>query len=80
MLPIGVIKNNLTKHAYYYWMKRVKADIPKAYVSILVFAEVELEYISSEKATKSEFDITWHDIHFTIRDSRTAKLATEFIK
>lgn len=70
-------KNNLTKHAYYYWMKRVKADIQKSDVSIPVFAEVEPEYISSKKATKPGLDITWNDIHFTIRDSGTAKLAAD---
>ncbi|WP_446692505.1 IS66 family insertion sequence element accessory protein TnpA [Ruminiclostridium cellobioparum] len=28
-------KNNLTKHAYYYWMKRVKADIQKSILQYL---------------------------------------------
>jgi len=73
-------KNNLTKHAYYYWMKRVKDDIQRSDVSIPVFAEVEPEHTLPEKAMKSGLHITWHDINFTISDSGTAKLAAEFIK
>jgi hypothetical protein len=72
-------KNNLTKHAYYYWMKRVKADIQKSDVSIPVFAEVEPEHTSPEKGVKSGLQITWHDINLTVSDSNTAKLAAEFI-
>ena len=73
-------KNNLTKYAYYYWMKRVNADIQKSHTAVPVFVKVEPEHASSEKATKSGLDITWHDINFTISDSGTAKLAAEFIK
>lgn len=72
-------KNNLTKHAYYYWMKRVKADIRKSDVSIPVFAEVEPEHTSPEKDVKSGLQIIWHDINLTVSDSDTAKLAAEFI-
>jgi len=72
-------KNNLTKHAYYYWTKRVKEDIHKSDVSIPVFAEVESEHTSPEKCVKSGLQITWHDINLTISDSGTAKLAAEFI-
>lgn len=72
-------KNNLTKHAYYYWMKRVEADIQKSYTSIPVFAEVEPERTSPEKSVKSGLQITWHDIRLTVSDSDTAKLAAEFI-
>lgn len=73
-------KKNVTKHAYYYWMKRVKDDIQKSDVLIPVFAEVEPEHTSPEKGMKSDLQITWHDINFTVRDSDTAKLAAEFIK
>lgn len=73
-------KKNLTKHAYYYWMKRVKDDIQKTDVSITVFAEVEPDHTSAEKGMKSGLQITWHDINITVSDSDTAKLAAEFIK
>jgi len=72
-------KNNLSKHAFYYWMKRVKVDIQKSDVSLPVFAEVEPEHISPEKVVKSGLQITWHDINLTVSDSDTAKLAAEFI-
>lgn len=73
-------RNNLTKHAYYYWKKRVEEDIQKSDVSIPVFAEVEPEHMSPEKGVKSGLKITWHDINLTVSDSDTAKLAAEFIK
>ena len=73
-------KNNLTKHAYYYWMKRINADTQKSGASISVFAEVEPEHTSPEKVVKSGLQITWHDINLTVSDSGTAKLAAEFIK
>ena len=73
-------KNNLTKHAYYYWMKRVNAGTQKSDASIPVFVEVEPGNELIEKGIKSNLDITWHDINITISDSNTAKLAAEFIR
>ncbi len=72
-------KNNLTKHAYYYWMKRVDADIQKSDASIPLFIEVEPEHTVSGKVAKSELRITWKDMNLSIRDLDTAKLAAEFI-
>lgn len=72
-------KKNLTKHAYYYWMKRVKEDIQKSDVSIPVFAEVEPEHTTPEKGVKSGLQIIWNDINLTVIDSDAAKLAAEFI-
>lgn len=72
-------KKNLTKHAYYYWMKRVTADIQKSDVSIPVFTKVEPVQTSPKKDVKSGLQVTWHDINLTISDSGTAKLAAEFI-
>ena len=46
-------KNDQTKHAYYYWMKRVNADIQKSDASISVFVEVEPEHTSPGKVVKS---------------------------
>lgn len=57
-------KNNLTKHAYYYWMKHVKADIQKSMFQYLFLLKLNLNI---------------HDIHLTVSDSKTAKLAAEFI-
>ena len=73
-------KNNLTKHAYYYWMKRVSADTHKTDASIPVFVEVKPEHTSPGKVIKSSLQITWHDISITVSDYGTAKLAAEFIK
>lgn len=73
-------KNNLTKHAYYYWMKRMKEDIQRSDAPMPVFVEVEPEHASQEKGVKSGLQITWHDINLTVSDTGTAKLAAEFIK
>ena len=73
-------KNNFTKHAYYYWMRRVQDDIKRSDVSIPVFAKVEPAHTLPENDMKSMLHITWHDINFTVSNSGTAKLAVEFIK
>ncbi len=73
-------KNNLTKHAYYYWWKRVEADVQKSDASIPRFVEIESAYIAPKKTMKLELQVTWNDINLTISDSDTAKLAAEFIK
>lgn len=72
-------KNNLTKHAYYYWWKRVEVDVQKSDASIPIFVEVEPEHTAPRKTVKPDLQITWNDINLTIIDSDTAKLAAEFI-
>lgn len=72
-------KNNLTKHAYYYWMKRIEAIKQMADASMPLFVEIDPAYITPRKTVKSDLQVTWNDIHFTINDSNTAKLAAEFI-
>jgi hypothetical protein len=73
-------KNNLSKHAYYYWMKRVNEGTQTANAPIPVFAEVEPVHVPFEKGMKPSLRITWHDVNLTISDSDTAKLAAEFIR
>lgn len=72
-------KNNLTKHAYYYWMKRVQDNIRKTDAPIQVFVEVEPEQSPPLKVVKSSLQIAWQDVYLTVSDSDTAKLAAEFI-
>lgn len=72
-------KNNLTKHAYYYWLKRIEANAQDTDTSIPVFAEIKPTYITQRKNVKSDLQITWNDVNLTITDSDTAKLAAEFI-
>lgn len=72
-------KNNLTKHAYYYWWKRVEDTLQKPAASMPIFVEVEPEHTAPSKTVWSDLRITWNDINLTISDSGTAKLAAEFI-
>ncbi len=72
-------RNNLTKHAYYYWLKRIEANAQNIDTSMPVFAKIEPSYITHRRSLKSDLQITWKDINLTITDSDTAKLAAEFI-
>lgn len=73
-------KNNLTKHAYYYWKKRIElinkdeADLNNT----LTFGEFnptsELTGIVQES-----LQISWNDFNFSISNTQTAILAAEFI-
>jgi hypothetical protein len=72
-------KNSLTKHAYYYWLKRIEATTQKPDAPMPVFVEIEPTYISPRQTVKSDLQITWKDINLTISDSNNAKLAAEFI-
>lgn len=73
-------KKNLTKHAYYYWRKRVEVDVQKTDASIHRFVEIESAYIAPKKTMKLDLQVTWNDINLIISDSDTAKLAAEFIR
>lgn len=42
-------KNNLTKHAYYYLMKRIEATEQTVNVSIPMFVEIEPAFIAQKK-------------------------------
>lgn len=72
-------KNNLTKHAYYYWLRRIEANPQDSVTSMPIFAEIETTHITQRKNVKSDLQITWKDVHITIGDSDTARLAAEFI-
>ena len=66
-------KNNLTKHAYYYWLNRIEATAQNTDTSIPVFVEIETNYIAPMKAEKSDLQITWNDVNLSICDSRNSK-------
>lgn len=73
-------KNNLSKHAYYYWLKRIEATTQKTDASMPVFAEIDSTCITSRENVKSYLQISWNNINLTISDSKNAKLAAEFIR
>jgi len=72
-------ENNLTKHAYYYWLKRIEDNTQSTSTSMSIFAEIEPSCITQGRNVKSDLQITWKDVNLTITDSDTAKLAAEFI-
>ena len=72
-------KNNLTKHAYYYWLKRIEANAQNTNTSMPIFVEIDPVYTTQKEAAKSELHIIWNDVNLTISNSGTAKLAAEFI-
>lgn len=72
-------KNNLSKHAYYYWKKRIASNAKKAISSTPVFVEISTPCTVPAPMVKADLHIAWKDINFTINDAGTAKLAAEFI-
>lgn len=72
-------KNNLSKNAYYYWLKRIKATKENTDAPMPVFVEIEPTYVNSLQTVKSDLQITWNDINLIIGNSDNAKLAAEFI-
>lgn len=73
-------KNNLTKHAYYYWKKRIElssqgeTDIN----TTPVFAELKPspKFIGE---TQETLQVSWNHLNFSISNTKTAELAAEFI-
>ncbi len=72
-------ENNLSKHAYYYWLKRIEVNALNTDTSMPIFAEIESSTITQTRSMKSDLQITWKDVNITISDSDTVKLAAEFI-
>lgn len=73
-------KNHLTKHAYYYWKKRIElAEQGETDTNnTLLFAE----FTPSPKLTEKDqeaLQISWNDLKISITNTETAKLAAEFI-
>lgn len=72
-------KNNLSKHAYYYWLKRIEATKESTDTPMPVFVEIKPAYTTSNQTIKSALQITLNDINIAISNSDNAKLAAEFI-
>jgi len=73
-------KNNLTKHAYYYWKKRIELAEQGAtdINNTPVFAELKTSSRFTEKVQEA-LQISWNDLKFSISNTETAELAAEFI-
>lgn len=74
-------KNNLTRHAYYYWRKRIKIASQDETKSKNEVVFTELKHIhKSVNDNLEQLQVSWNDLKFTIINADTAKLAAEFIK
>jgi len=74
-------KNNLSKHAYYYWRKRTGTDEegePEKNEAA-VFAELKPAFQPIFETT-AQLQISWRDLQISISNSETARLAAEFIR
>ena len=74
-------KNNLSKHAYYYWRKRTGIDMkggPETNEAT-VFAELKPAFQPILETT-AQLQISWKDLQISISNSETARLAAEFIR
>lgn len=74
-------KNNLTKHAYYYWRKRIESvdEGSSETTKMPVFAELK-PTLRPMNETKDQLQISWKDFQISISTVDSARLAAEFIK
>ena len=71
-------QNQLTKHSYYYWKKRIETINEKTSVGqAVVFAEISKEVTGNTYATPLE--VTWRDLSISITGHADAVLAAEFL-
>jgi len=74
-------KNNLSKHAYYYWRKRARGDEEGGSETneATVFAELKPAFQPISETT-AQLQISWKDLQISVSNSETARLAAEFIR
>jgi len=74
-------KNNLSKHAYYYWRKRIESVEGGGLetTKIPVFAELKPP-LRPMNETKAQMQISGKDLRISIPTADSARLAAEFIR
>lgn len=74
-------KNNLSKHAYYYWRKRIESVDGDSLetTKMPVFAEL-YPTLRPMDETKNQLQISWKDFRFSMSTADNAELAVEFIR
>lgn len=70
-------QNQLTKHTYYYWHKRICVASNPPIEKQTLFVEVKPE--TESKKTVKKLQIQWRDLQLEISDSAEAALAAELI-
>lgn len=75
-VPEWCKKNHVTKHAYYYWNKRINESMLETN-STLTFVEVPSTH---KVSTFSGIKICWREIEISILNKNDISLAAEFIR
>lgn len=74
-------KNNLSKHAYYYWRKRIESVEGGGLetTKMPVFAELKPTF-GPLNETEDQLQISWKDFRISISTAGSERLAAEFIR
>jgi hypothetical protein len=71
-------KNQLTKHAYYYW-KRKLTDLETSSLETSLFVEVPSELTVETEIVPDVMVIQWNELSIHVTDSHSVNLAAELL-
>ena len=71
-------RNQLTKHAYYYW-KRKLADLETNSSDVSLFVEVSAESAAEKHSESDAMLIQWNELSIQVTDSYSVNLAAELL-
>lgn len=72
-------KNQLTKHAYYYW-KRKLANLETSSSEVSLFVEVPVEPAAERGSVSGTMLIQWNELSIRVTDSYSVNLAAELLE
>jgi len=71
-------KNQLTKHAYYYWKRKI-ADLELNESDASLFVEVPTEPANRTNMVSGTMRLEWNEVIIHVTDSHTVSLAAELL-
>lgn len=72
------VQNQLTKHAYYYWNRKItELDHEKSEQGL--FVEISKDADATALSMNTSILIEWNDLSIQITDSHAVNLAAEFV-
>lgn len=71
-------QNQLTKHSYYYWKRKI-ADLERGESTAPLFVEVPTEQTDCKNMVSGTMRIEWNKVAIQVTDSHTVNLAAELL-